>query len=254
MRRVDGRSRSPARSESCLLNQVTTRVADNHGMRHCFISIVILLSYVAVTDVQAASALSYRVGTFGFGVDFDQRISANLSLRAGYNLYVHGEKTDSNGIHYDAALRVNAASLILDWHRGTSPWRFSIGLSQSGPYAEANGSATGTVIVNGQSYNAYDLGNLTVRIKPRQALAPYLGFGRGRTLGMEDRFGFLFDLGVLYTGSPRGRVDANCGATLASDQCTQLLADIQTELAKDEHQWRHYKWWPVLSVGFAMRW
>jgi hypothetical protein len=220
-------------------------------MRHLLITSVILL---CPAILHADSALSYRIGTFGFGIDFDHRISTNLAVRTGYNLYAHGQQADSSGVHYDAALRINAASLIVDWHRSQSPWRLSMGISQSGPYAEANGSATGTVTLNGQTYNASDLGSLRVTIKPRQALAPYIGFGRGRAVGSEDRFGLLFDLGVLYTGSPRGQVDADCGATLASDQCTQLLADIQAEVAEEEHQWRHRQWWPVLSVGFAMRW
>lgn len=203
---------------------------------------------------QADSALSYRLGTFGFGLDFAQQLKPDLTLRAGYNLFVHGRTADSNGVHFDASLKINAASLMLDWHYAHSPWRLSVGITQSGPHADANGSATGNITFNGQSYSADQLGTLRATIKPAHAIAPYIGMGRGRSVASADRFNLLFDLGAMYIGSPNAQVAASCGNAVTASQCSQLLTDIQAEVATQERKWRDLRWWPVVAVGFSMRW
>ena len=175
-------------------------------------------------------------------------------MRLGYNLYVMGKAADSHGVQYDAKLKITAASLLVDLHHADSPWRLTLGLSESGPRMEAQGNATGTVTFNGQTYTADQLGNLDVSIKPRNAIAPYAGIGYGQAIGSADRFSLLADLGVLYVGAPVSNVIAECGAALAGTECDQLMSDIRAETAAREHDWKNLKWWPVLSVGFAMRW
>jgi hypothetical protein len=201
----------------------------------------------------ADSAIGYRLGTFGFGLDYNLRLRDTATLRVGYNFYVMGRDNNSDGVQYDATLKIAAASVLVDLHHANSPWRVTVGLSQSGPRAEAKGSATGTVTFNGQTYNANELGNIDVSIKPRNAIAPYVGVGYGQAVGPVDRFMFLADLGVLYIGAPTSKVIAECGSA-AGTQCDQLMADIRAEAAAREHDWRNFKWWPVMSVGFAMRW
>jgi hypothetical protein len=206
------------------------------------------------SPVHADSALSYRLGTFGFGLDYNRRLSDTATMRLGYNLYVMGRNSNSDGIQYDAKLKISAASLLVDLHHADSPWRLTVGVSQSGPRIEAQGSATDTVTFNGQTYTADQLGNLDVSIKPRNAIAPYVGLGYGQAVGMDDRFTFLVDLGVLYVGAPTSKVIAECGSAVASTECDQLMADIRAEAAAREEDWKKLKWWPVMSIGFAMRW
>lgn len=202
----------------------------------------------------ADSAVGYRLGTFGFGLDYNRRLSDTITMRLGYNFYVMGRDADSDGVQYDAKLKISAASLLVDLHHANSPWRLTMGLSQSGPRIEANGNATGTVTFNGQTYNANELGNLNVSIKPKNSIAPYVGIGYGQAVGAADRFAFLADLGVMYVGAPTSKVVAECGAAVSSMECDQLMSDIRAEAAAREEDWKNLKWWPVLSVGFAMRW
>jgi len=223
---------------------------------HKLLSLAVAFCAVAcgtMAQAHAESAIGYRVGTFGFGLDYNQRLSDTAILRLGYNLYVMSRDEASDGVSYDAKLKITAASLLVDLHHIGSPWRVTMGLSQSGPHVEASGNATGTVTFNGQTYNASDLGRIDVSIKPRNAVAPYLGIGYGQAVGTMDRFTFLADLGVLYVGSPKSKIVAECGSATAGSECDQLMADIRAEAAAREHDWKNLKWWPVLSIGFAMR-
>ncbi len=214
------------------------------------LALVCLLNLPAHAD----SALSYRVSTFGFGLDYNYRLRDTVTARLGYNFYGMGQDADSDGIQYDAKVKIAATWLLVDLHRADSPWRLSLGLSESGPRFEAQGTATGTVTFNDQTYTADKLGNIDVSIKPRNAIAPYVGIGYGQAVGKEDRFTFIADLGVLYVGAPTSKVIAECGTAVTSTECDQLVSDIRTEAAAREEEWRHLQWWPVLSIGFAMRW
>ena len=73
--------------------------------------------------------------------------------------------------------------------------------------------------------------------------------GWGNALGEDKRWGFVFDLGVVFQGSP----DADLTATgpLASDPT--FLA----ELAKEEQQLQDevddYEYYPVVSIGVTYK-
>jgi hypothetical protein len=202
----------------------------------------------------ADSAIGYRLGTFGLGLEYNRRVSDTMTVRLGYNIYVMGRDSNSDGVQYDAKLKISAPSLVVDLHHADSPWRLTFGLSGSGPKIEATGNATGTVTFNGQTYNADELGTIDVSIKPKNSIAPYLGVGYGQAIGEAERFTFLADLGVLYVGAPTSKIIAECGTAAAGTQCDQLMADIRAEAAEREQQWKNLQWWPVLSIGFAMRW
>ncbi len=204
---------------------------------------------------RADSALSYRVSSFGFGIDYDRKLFDDLNIRLGYNGYVMQRKAESDGVQLSGSLRINAFSVLLDWHFNHSNWRVTSGLSQPGPEAQAQGHPLAdSFTLNGQTYSAADLGQLDARIKTPHAIAPYLGLGWGRAVGPADRFQLLLDAGALYTGAPRARVTAQCGSSVITATCTKLVADVRAEATAQEYKWRHLKWWPVLGIGFAMRW
>jgi hypothetical protein len=218
------------------------------------IAVTLALGLSINMPAHADSGVSYRLGTFGFGVDYNQRLRETVTLRLGYNFYVMSRDADSDGVQYDAKVKIMAASLLMDWHYANSPWRLTMGVSQSGPRIEAQGAATGDVTLNGQTYSADQLGNIDMHIKPGNAIAPYVGIGYGYSIGAAEHFTFLADIGALYVGAPTIKVNAGCGSALTSAECDQLQANIHTEVTARENEWRDYQWWPVLSVGFAMRW
>lgn len=217
-------------------------------------ALLITLSTLLCMPCHADSAMTYRFGTFGFGLGFDHALNQSVTLRLGYNYYRYGKRQSSSGVDYDASAKVQAASMLIDWYPNVSNWRITTGVSESGVQLSADGTASGTVTLNGQTYNADQLGFIHASFKPREQVSPYLGVGYGRSVGSRDQFNFLFDLGALYIGSPKGHVDADCGVAATAPECTQLIADIEAELADYEHRYRRVKWWPVVSAGFAMRW
>lgn len=213
----------------------------------------LLLSACLSSAAHADYALAWRAGTFGFGIEVDRSLRPDLNLRLGYHLFSRSRNLHSEDVDYDAALTISAASAIVDWHAWQSPLHFSAGLSMSGPEARLRTTPSGdTYTFNGQTYAASDIGRLDGTVKQKYPVAPYVGVGWGNVLGDRDRFTLLVELGALYGGGARARLDVSCNAALA-DTCAQLLTDIEAEKARLERDWGGIRWWPVVSLGFSIR-
>lgn len=87
--------------------------------------------------------------------------------------------------------------------------------------------------------------------------SPYVGIGWGNTVDTEDRVTFLLDLGAIKTGAATASVVATCGPTLLPVACDALQAslvpDINKEVTDLEDQAKKYEWYPVISLGVAVR-
>lgn len=215
--------------------------------------ILAALSAPAHADVAVAA----RAGTFGFGGDFDIGIFENrLALRLGYNTLSYSESVDDTDIHYDGTLKINAASAILDWHVFNGGFRVSLGAVQRGPKVDVKGRPTnGTYTINDHTYTAAEIGELTGTVKMGSSVAPYIGIGWGNAVDKSDRVTFLFDLGVIHTGSPKADLNASCTAAIAlqPNGCATLQQNIAAEEADLEDELDGYKWYPVVDIGIAIR-
>ena len=80
--------------------------------------------------------------------------------------------------------------------------------------------------------------------------APYAGIGFDTTFGDDDRWGFVFDLGIVFSGSPDLVIDA----TVNSSNPT-VIADFEKdksiEIAELQDDLNDFEFWPVLSAGIV---
>ena len=74
-----------------------------------------------------------------------------------------------------------------------------------------------------------------------------MGFGNVSGLGVN----FYADLGVMFLGSPRASLSANCGP-LTGGACTALQNEVAEEQRRLEDKLKNFKYYPVLNIGLTV--
>ena len=222
--------------------------------------LLILCGFISSQAMAAHGfALAVRGGTFGYGADFDFGLTPSINMRLGYNTFNLSRTINDTDVTYDGTLKIGAASAIVDWHVFNGGFRLSLGAVQKGPTVDAVGIPSGgtTYTIGNTSYTASQIGKLTGTIKMGNSTSPYVGIGWGNTVDTEDRVTFLLDLGAIKTGAATASVVATCGPTLLPVACDALQAslvpDINKEVTDLEDQAKKYEWYPVISLGVAVR-
>lgn len=202
-----------------------------------------------------AAAVAVRAGSFGYGADVDFGLTKTLNVRLGYNTFDYSRTVDDTDVTYDGKLKIAAASAIFDWHVFNGGFRLSFGAAEKGPKVDITGvpSSNNTYELNNHIYSANQIGSINGSIKIGDSAAPYIGIGWGNTVDEEDRFTFLLDLGVIHTGKPKTSLTVTCNSSLPSATCTQLQNDANAEKADLDNNLTGYEWYPVVSLGLAVR-
>ena len=193
---------------------------------------------------QAETALGVGVSTLGFNVELSQTLADNLSLRLGYNAASYDTDGETDGIDYEYELDWSSASLLLDWHPFGSGFRLSVGaLSNDNSIDAESKSFSGTVEVGDVNFTAAQVGRIEGEID-FDSFVPYAGVGWGRV--PETGFGFMFDLGVAFQGSPDVELRSVDG-TLSGDPT--LNAAINEEEQELEDDLEDFDLYPVVKLS-----
>jgi hypothetical protein len=93
------------------------------------------------------------------------------------------------------------------------------------------------------------------RVKFGSSFAPYVGLGWGNPVNHAHRLTFLFDVGVIYGGTPSVALNVTCGpaAPQGTPLCTRLQQDAQGERRDLEDNVDLARWYPVVNIGLAYR-
>ncbi|NWK79682.1 hypothetical protein [Aquitalea sp. LB_tupeE] len=207
----------------------------------------LLLSTAAVAAPEFG--LGANIGTQGLGAEIATPIyKDSLNLRAGlYGANYSVSNRTSGDVSYSYSLKLFNAGAFADYFPFEGSFRLSAGLVYNGNKFDVSGNATqGSYTLNGHTYTAADVGSINGTVK-YQAIAPYLGIGGGNTASSKSGFKFVWDVGVMFTGSPTVDLSANCsGASAAS--CQADVAAEKQKLSDDVHK---VNFWPVLKLGVA---
>jgi len=193
-------------------------------------------------------ALGARIGTGGYGLEATQSLSSNVNARLGFNTYNYTYSTTESDIDYDAELKLQTTSLLLDWHPFSGVFRLSGGLINNQNKLDLTGTPTGTTTIGSGSYTPAEIGTLTGNVGFKENV-PYVGIGWGNAAAQDKHFGFNFDIGVIIQGSPSVQLSSN--GTLANDAAFQ--AELQQEQQDLEADLQDLKYYPVISLGISYR-
>jgi hypothetical protein len=179
-----------------------------------------------------AVGIGVRAGTTGLGADVAWSIAPTLSARLGYSTLKWNHDVTTN-ISYDGKLKLSNVNALLDF-------------SPLGPFR-----LTGGFILNDNKYDVRsDTGggtSISGTVTSGKSAAPYLGIGYGNVSGMGVNF--YADLGIMFQGSPRASLNANCSPGPA---CTMLQNQAAAEQARLEDKLKSFKYYPVLNIGLTV--
>ena len=208
-------------------------------------TIVLLLALGAATEARAQAGEIYgHVGTEGLGIGYSHSISPQAGVRVEANYGRFSRKIETDGVEYDARIRLGGIGVIGDWFPADNGFRLSGGLT----WNDKKGSGTGrseaeSVTLNGQTYSLVGE-ELRGSIK-FPTVMPYLGIGWGHQ-GATRGWGFTADLGVLF-GKPKARLSATPGLQ------QQAGDDIEAERRELQREANKFKVYPILKVGVSYR-
>ena len=196
------------------------------------------------------AGIALRVGTLGIGLEVSKLITGHLAARVGGNYFKLSTTKSQTDITYDASLKLQAFSALIDLFPGNrGSFHVTGGIMTDPAKVDASGkpAANGTFTINGVTYTSAQVGILTGEVK-FPSVGPYLGFGWGTPARNGGALKFLFDLGVVI-----GKAKVTLNATGAANN-PGLASDIQAQQDKTQSDVEKYaKVYPALSFGLAYR-
>ena len=198
---------------------------------------LVLAAALFAAGAAQAAGVGIRAGTTGIGADVAWGIAPTLSARVGYSALKWGYDVDTSDARYDGDLKLSNLNAMLDFHPLGPSFRLTGGVIFNDNKYEATGRPSGVP------------GSFKATVEPGRRAAPYLGIGWGNVAGAG--INFYADLGVMFMGSPKANLSANCGGLSAGD-CTTLQNRVAAEEGRLENELKGFKAYPVLNIGLTI--
>lgn len=211
---------------------------------------------IPVTDTEpdkevsrSGMGLTGKIGTLGYGAEFNLGKSDSFSARIGLNAYTYKRNAKASTVNYDFKLQLQTASALADWYPFEGSFRTSGGLLYNNNKASLGGNPTGgNYIINGVTYTSAQIGSLQATMTFNKA-APYFGIGWGNPVAKNKGWGMVSDIGVMFQGKPKIDMTVTCATS-----CPQLSTDAAAENAKLQADLNKFQYWPVISFGISYQW
>ena len=208
-------------------------------------------------------ALGLTGGTLGAGVELAAPLARSFNLRIGGGYFNLTYPFTIDGVNYNTGMRLVSGQGLLDWY----PKRGGFHLSAGALYFKnaVEGLATvdpgqqfklgGTTYIN----SVDDPVQGTASLKFQKRVAPVVLMGFGNLVPRSGRhFSVPFEIGGAYFAPPQ------VGLQFAGTACTTqgcfnaatdpaVLANLANEEAKLNRDIRPLQIYPIVSLGFALR-
>ena len=189
-------------------------------------------------------AVAGKLSTLGVGAEVTTRITSNINLRFGANAFSYDYSDKESDIEYDFDLDLLSGSVLLDWYPFHGGFRLSGGVLVNQNELDMEAKPTLSYTIGSKTYTSDEVGTLEGSMDFK-AVAPYAGIGWGNAVGKNKKLGFLFDLGVVFQGSPDVELVAN--GLLTPDPTFQ--ADLAREEQDLKDELDKYKYYPLVAFG-----
>lgn len=205
-----------------------------------------------------------RLSTLGAGGEVGVSLSNKLNVRGGFNIFQYSRGFDHDGITYKGQLNLRSGEAHLDWYPLGHTFHLSPGLlvyNGNGATATANVLGGSTFTLGGTTYTSDPANPITGTGKlDFVKAAPTAMFGFGNLVPQNRHFTYNFELGAVFQGSARTKLNltgnacdstgANC-VNAATDPTVQQ--NVVAEQTKINNKLSPFKYYPVISFGFGYR-
>ena len=212
------------------------------------ISIVIFLFASVSTGFGQDTFIGIKAGLLGAGFEVERSFTDTIGARVGVNYFPYDYNATEDDIDYDFELQLLTLGVFLDWHPFKGSFRFTGGMIYNGNSLDATAKSATTFDIGDNTYSGSQVGTLSGEIDFND-FAPYAGLGWNTAFGKEGHWGFIFELGVIFQGSPTAKLSAT--GTLANDP--GFRADLSKEEKNLQDDLDSFEYYPVISIGFNYR-
>ena len=204
-----------------------------------------------------------RLSTLGAGAEVGVSLTRSLNVRGGFNIFQYSRGFNHDGIAYKGQLNLRSGEAHLDWYPFGHGFHLSPGLlfyNSNGATATANVSGGSTFTLGGQSYTSDPTNPITGTGKlDFVKAAPTALFGFGNLVPRTTHFSFNFEMGAVFQGSARTKLNLTGNACPNGINCVNAATDptvqanILAEQNKINNKLSPFKYYPVISFGFGYR-
>lgn len=205
-----------------------------------------------------------RLSTLGAGAEVGVSLSNRLNVRGGVNIFQYNRGFNYNGITYKGQLNLRSGEAHLDWYPLGHTFHLSPGLlvyNGNGATATANVPGGSTFTLGGTTYTSDPTNPITGTGKlDFMKAAPTVMFGFGNLVPQNRHFTFNSEMGVVFQGSARTKLNLTGGACDASGlNCVNAATDptVQANVVAEQNKVNNklspFKYYPVVSFGFGYR-
>jgi hypothetical protein len=198
---------------------------------------LVFAAALAACGTAQAAGVGVRIGTTGLGIDLAKNVAPTLDLRVGYSGGSFGYDASTSNVSYTGDIKLSNLNALVDFHPLGPLFRISGGVIFNKNKYDAHGT------VNGQP------GSFDARVESGRTAAPYLGIGYGNVAGAGVNF--YADLGVMFMGTPKATINANCSG-LSAGQCSVLQGQVANEQQALQDKLDRFKAYPVLNIGVTI--
>lgn len=217
-----------------------------------------------VDTVKKPAAVSLELGTLGAGANVAWSANETAEVVVGWT-----------GANIDSDIDIGGNDSVINWKKVLGDeyedfeGNLKLGVDMSNPYvgvkvrpfanrftvgtgvifqdneitADLSANTPTTISVNGTRYDVPASGNVNIHAESGRSLAPYLTIGFKPN--NDKRFGMFGEIGAVYTGDWKTRVDVSDNVALASPNLKQELED---KIRKD-----NLAWYPIVKLGATVR-
>lgn len=212
-------------------------------MNRTTIILAMALALGAASQARANEVYTH-IGTEGIGLGFSQSISPTLGVRVEGNYGRISRSFETDGVKYDAKIKLGGVGVIGDWFVNQGGFRLSGGLTWNDKKGNGSGhSSTDSVVINGQRYSL--VGEELRGAVKFPTFMPYLGIGWGHH-NAGPGWNFTADLGVMF-GKPKASLTATPGLA------AQAGSNIEAERRELQDEADKYRVFPILKIGASYR-
>ncbi len=217
----------------------------------CFLSFLTTASY---SEDKAGFAV--RASTLGVGGELAYPISDKVNVRVGlYGLKLNRDEVADN-INYKFKANLFNAGALIDYYPWQGIFHLSTGLFYSDNNVKGDAVSGQDLAIGDRTYTPAEVGTLHGVVKAN-SVAPYLGFGWGKTTKSKSRFKLLFDVGMMLHGTPQvaltPEIPDSSPLNLDPAQRAEFDANLNKEVASFQEDISGYKVYPVVSFGFGIK-
>ena len=218
-----------------------------------FFSVIVLIfvcgavSAQSVTEKKVSFGVAAKASTTGFGADVYCAFGDRLGIKAGFDLMSmnFNVKIDQGLVKLNTQAQAKTGSITAGVGYQLTNWFYvtgGFGFLNFNPRALAyptEGIKYGDIVLSPET-----VGELEVKIKPSNPVAPYLGIGFGRYVSKNNRVSFGAELGTWFMGSPKLEITA-----------TGMLTPTQSpeHIERLENQIKDFSFYPILKFNLNVR-